>query len=115
MSFKKVIVYYFSGTGNARHCAELIGIEAQKVNLPVEIRNIAEIDRKNIPVPQPGYLIGFCSPTHGFNFPDIMRNFIHNFPKVHKGISSRLEWNFTLLVISYFESQRIQDNRSVSG
>ncbi len=27
-------------------------------------------------------LVGFCSPTHGFNLPPIVLTFIRNFPKV---------------------------------
>jgi NAD-dependent dihydropyrimidine dehydrogenase PreA subunit/flavodoxin len=78
--YKKLILFYFSGTGNAKKVAEWIGQSSVKENIPFEIINIENLKIKAIPEIHPDTLIGFCSPTHGFNFPAIMMNFIIRFP-----------------------------------
>lgn len=82
MIFKKVVIYFFSGTGNAKNVAFWIADEFKNSQIAVEIFDISKIDKIKISIPEENSLIGFCSPTHGFHFPEIMRNFIHNFPKV---------------------------------
>lgn len=81
MKFKKVVIYYFSGTGNAKNTALWVRNEAKKIGVDVEIFNIAKINNQEIPKPAKNTLIGFISPTHGFHFPAIMRKFIKKFPK----------------------------------
>jgi len=81
MKFKKVIIYYFSGTGNAKNTALWVSDEAKKIAVEVEIFNIAKINNQEIPRPAENSLIGFISPTHGFHFPAIMRKFVKTFPK----------------------------------
>ncbi len=81
MKFKKLIIYYFSGTGNAENTALWVSDEAKKTGLETEIFNIAEIRNRQIPKHPANTLIGFISPTHGFHFPEIMRRFIKKFPK----------------------------------
>lgn len=83
VKYKKVIIYYFSGTGNAKNSAFWIGDEVRREGIDVEIISIDKIDTKKISKPADYTLIGFCSPTHGFHFPKIMRDFIYNFPKVN--------------------------------
>ena len=82
IKFRKLIIYYFSGTGNAKNTAFWIEEEAKKQGIESEIINISKV--QNIQAKQIGEntLIGFVSPTHGFHFPEIMRKFIKNFPKV---------------------------------
>jgi len=82
IKFRRIIIYYFSGTGNAKNTAFWIGEEAQKQGIDTEIINITKIRNKQIIQPEENTLIGFISPTHGFHFPGIMRKFIRDFPKV---------------------------------
>jgi ferredoxin len=79
--YEKVILYYFSGTGNARNVANWIAEIAMQKGISVEITDISKIDRKHVEQPVKNALIGFCSPTHGFNFPPIILNFLLRFPK----------------------------------
>jgi Pyruvate/2-oxoacid:ferredoxin oxidoreductase delta subunit len=48
--------------------------------VPSETVDIAAIDRRTPSPPDPGALVGFVSPTHGFNFPPAMMYFIFRFP-----------------------------------
>ena len=82
MKFHRVILYYFSGTGNAKNTASWIGEEAVERGVDIEIVNIAQMQNTQIVQPEENTLIGFISPTHGFHFPEIMRKFIKHFPKV---------------------------------
>lgn len=81
---EKLFIYFFSGTGNARNVAQWIGEEAAGRNIPAVVTDIAKIDRKHIAPPQPGTMIGFISPTHGFNYPPAMMYFIFRFPRSRK-------------------------------
>ena len=81
MKFHKLIIYYFSGTGNAKNTASWIADEAVKKGTDTEVVDIAKAQNKLIVVPEENTLVGFISPTHGFHFPEIMRKFISNFPK----------------------------------
>ena len=74
-------VYYFSGTGNARNVARWFAETAQERDIVTETIDIAKIDRKKIEPPPPGSLVGFISPTHGFNYPPAMMYFIFRFPR----------------------------------
>lgn len=78
---KQLVTYYFSGTGNARQVAKWVSEVAVQKQLPAYTFDISTIDRKNISKPSPDTLLAFCSPTHGFNFPPVMMNFILRFPK----------------------------------
>jgi len=76
----RLILYYFSGTGNARNVAGWFAEAAQSRSIPTEVTDIAVIDRKHIrPFPE-GAMIGFVSPTHGFNYPPVSMYFIFRFP-----------------------------------
>ncbi len=83
MKYKELVIYYFSGTGNAKRTANWIKEEAEKANLNVRIENIVQLKNKVIEKPDKNSLIGFISPTHGFHFPEIMRKFIRLFPKAN--------------------------------
>lgn len=78
--YNKLVVYYFTGTGNARNCALWFCEKAAEYGIKTEIHDISKISVKDIQIPAAGTLIGFCSPTHGFDFPQIMRKFIRRFP-----------------------------------
>ncbi|MGE5363826.1 MAG: EFR1 family ferrodoxin [Bacteroidota bacterium] len=80
-AYKNIVIYYFSGTGNSGKVASWIAETAKADNADCQIINIAAIDRLNIPVPQPGSLVIFISPVHGFNYPPVMVNFLLRFPK----------------------------------
>jgi len=78
---EKLRLYYFSGTGNARNVAHWFGEVAEQKGVNTGVTDIAGIDRKNIEKPEPGSMIGFISPTHGFNYPPAMMYFIFRFPR----------------------------------
>lgn len=79
--FEKVIIFYFSGTGNSRMIASLFSKCALENKVRCLIFDIAskhglcleEIDSES--------LIVLISPVHGFNYPKITLNFIRSFPK----------------------------------
>ncbi|MBI9069939.1 MAG: EFR1 family ferrodoxin [Salinivirgaceae bacterium] len=78
-------IYYFSGTGNAKRVSEWISNITEESGFSSKLINIDELaSRRSIEKPD-SELIGFASPTHGFNFPPIMLNFLWHFPKARKG------------------------------
>lgn len=82
--YNKLVIYYFSGTGNAKNVSFWIDRIASQYDIKVQIIDISKIkSRKEIVIPE-NALIGFCSPTHGFNFPPIMFHFLLRFPKSKK-------------------------------
>ncbi|MEI6577635.1 MAG: EFR1 family ferrodoxin [Bacteroidota bacterium] len=80
-AYQNVIIYCFSGTGNSRNVALWLKKVAEENNIQCQIINIAQIDRLSIDPPEPGALVVFVSPVHGFNFPPIMLHFILRYPK----------------------------------
>jgi Pyruvate/2-oxoacid:ferredoxin oxidoreductase delta subunit len=81
MTYKKLIIYYFSGTGNSQNVAQWISSVAQKHNVACSVNNIATIDRNLMKPEPPDSLLVFVSPVHGFNYPPIMLRFMARFPK----------------------------------
>lgn len=79
--FPKLTIYYFSGTGNARSVASWIKHTAEQKSTETELVDIAKLEKRTSPDVPANSLIGFCAPTHGFNFPPIMLHFILRFPK----------------------------------
>ncbi|HNX56334.1 MAG TPA: hypothetical protein PKO30_12165, partial [Prolixibacteraceae bacterium] len=79
--YNKLVVYYFSGTGNSENVARWLADAACKKGMEASLTNIAKTDRLAIPTPEPNTLVAFCSPIHGFNYPPVMLNFILRFPK----------------------------------
>ncbi len=77
---QKLIIYYFSGTGNAFSVANWIYEIARNLQMDVQLINIAEFKNRKISKPAKNALIGFVSPTHGFNFPPVMFHFLLKFP-----------------------------------
>ena len=80
-TYKKIIVYYFSGTGNAANIAKWMAQSANEQQVECQLINIGSIDRLNISSPDPEALVVFVSPIHGFNYPPVMLNFIWRFPQ----------------------------------
>lgn len=80
--YDQLIIYYFSGTGNAKNAAYWIKGVADQREVNTSIINIDRFDKIEIPKTTGKSLIGFCSPTHGFNLPPLMLKFIFKFPKV---------------------------------
>lgn len=74
-------LYYFSGTGNARNVAGWISEVAVQRGMQSNLINIAETDRKHIQQPPENSMVGFVSPTHGFNYPPVTMYFIFRFPR----------------------------------
>ena len=82
LKYHQLIIYYFSGTGNAKNAAYWIKIVADQREVTTSIINIDRFDKIETPKTTGKTLIGFCSPTHGFNLPPLMLKFILKFPKV---------------------------------
>lgn len=81
MAYQKVIIYYFSGTGNSRNVANWVAAVAAKLTVECEIFNIAAVGHNQINPPGENTLVIFVSPIHGFNYPPLMVHFILRFPK----------------------------------
>ena len=78
---KSLIIYYFSGTGNAKQIATWFSDIALNNKINCQLFNIAERDNINLQAVDPDALIFIISPVHGFNFPKITIDFIRHFPK----------------------------------
>lgn len=82
MKYHNLIVYYFSGTGNAKNAASwIIKIAAEK-GLATHLINIDRFNEIELPEIAGKSLIGFCTPTHGFNVPPLVLKFLAKFPRV---------------------------------
>jgi ferredoxin len=79
--YRKVIIYYFSGTGNSRNVTNWISSIASEMNIEFELVNIGAADRLHPKVPDNNALVIFISPIHGFNYPPLVLNYIARFPK----------------------------------
>jgi Pyruvate/2-oxoacid:ferredoxin oxidoreductase delta subunit len=79
--YRKMVIYFFSGTGNSRNVASWISGVAEEKGLRCSLVDIARTDRREVEGPGPDSLIVFVSPVHGFNYPPVMVNFISRFPR----------------------------------
>jgi len=77
-----LLIFYFSGTGNALTAARWISENAEKKGIPVSIESIETINHITIPKLTGKTLVGILFPTHGFNAPWIMLKFFHKFPRI---------------------------------
>lgn len=84
MIYDQLIIYYFSGTGNASNAALWIIKIAEGKGLKTHLVNIDRFKTIELPEISERTLIGFCSPTHGFNMPPIVLKFIAKFPRMKK-------------------------------
>jgi Pyruvate/2-oxoacid:ferredoxin oxidoreductase delta subunit len=80
-SFRKLAIYFFSGTGNSRNAAVWLERCAEEKGIKVNLINISLSQRRLVPPPPDDALVAFISPVHGFNYPPIMVNFIAHFPR----------------------------------
>ena len=80
--YNNLVIYYFSGTGNARRSSEWIAELARSECLNVYLTDIDRFEKVTIPDLRDGRtLIGFAYPTHGFNAAPTMLRFMSLFPK----------------------------------
>lgn len=80
-TYKEVIIFYFSGTGNAKQIALWVSEFAIKKEIDSRVFNIEKTDPKKIEFSDSDSLVVIISPIHGFNFPRITLKFIEHFPK----------------------------------
>jgi len=81
IAYKNLTIFFFSGTGNAKRIAEQIIEDARNSGLATELYDISQINKDSLPEIKDNTLVGFCSPTHGFNMPPIMLDFLAKFKK----------------------------------
>ena len=77
---QKMIIFYFSGTGNAKTIASWFLEFASEKGISTQLVNIADKDYSPLENMQPDSLIGIISPIHGFNFPKVTLDFIRGIP-----------------------------------
>jgi ferredoxin len=77
----RINFYYFSGTGNSEAVVNWFAEKAEEMNVGIDKTNIANLQKRKVDSVDSGTVLGFCSPTHGFNFPPIMMHFIFRFPR----------------------------------
>lgn len=82
IKYDQLIIYYFSGTGNAKNASRWILKVANEKGLITQLVNIDNLQSIEAPDLSNRTLVGFCSPTHGFNVPPIVLKFIRKFPLV---------------------------------
>ena len=78
--FHRAVIYYFSGTGNAKFAAEEICRNLKRSGIECKVLNIAD-KTLEVKKPEENELLGFCYPTHGFNAPPIVLKFLRFFPR----------------------------------
>lgn len=81
--YDSLIIYYFSGTGNAQAAATWISEQAKINGLAVQLQKIApslKVDKNNF---SKNSLIGICYPTHGFCAPPVVVDFCLRFPRLN--------------------------------
>ena len=81
--FSRLVIYYFSGTGNAKQVASWIIKNANEAGVETHLVNIRKDKEINIQKITKDTLIGFCYPTHGFNAPPIILKYIWSFQKAN--------------------------------
>jgi len=79
--YSNIVIYCFSGTGNALQGSRWIIEKATERGLNAQLIPIDRLKKATIPFTEGKTLVGFSSPTHGFNLPWIMLKFIFRFPR----------------------------------
>jgi len=79
--YDTIVIYYFSGTGNALKAAEWIEEKANEFGIEVHKHSINRFENVTRPEVKNKTLILFCYPTHGFNLAPLMMKYIAKFPK----------------------------------
>lgn len=80
-TINKIIIFYFSGTGNSKKVAQWFSEFAVVKGISCELVDVAKVNKNSLEAIEPDVLIGIISPTHGFNYPKITLDFIRRFPK----------------------------------
>jgi ferredoxin len=81
----RILLYYFTGTGNALMAVRWICREAEKRGIATEVHAIDRGYRPDASALAEGTMAGFLYPTHGFSLAPYMLKFIVRFPRV-KGV-----------------------------
>ncbi|MEE4213813.1 MAG: EFR1 family ferrodoxin [Bacteroidales bacterium] len=81
MNYKRLIIFWFSGTGNARSVAGWIREYATAEGLKTELHDLSRKEYPDISSLPENTMIGFCYPTHGFNAPPLVIKYIRKFPR----------------------------------
>ena len=79
-TYSELVIFYFSGTGNAKQVAEWFSEFAVKRNIVSRIYDISKIETDALEPINNNSLIIIISPVHGFNYPKITLDFIRRFP-----------------------------------
>ena len=77
---KNAVIYYFSGTGNTRTAAEMVGEALEKRGVKA---TLFDVRRPLIDIPDPDMFdaAGFAYPIHAFNTPRFFLRFADMLPK----------------------------------
>lgn len=79
---KKAILYYFSGTGNTRLCAQYIAKYLRLKDFDVDLYEY-KAPNTNVPDPNNYEYVGVGFPIHAFNPPKAFYDFCKRLPKVN--------------------------------
>lgn len=80
-AIQKIILFYFSGTGNSKRVAQWFSEFAMEKGIFCQLVDIENVNSSSLEMIESDCLIGIISPIHGFNYPKITLNFIHRLPK----------------------------------
>lgn len=80
IAYKRIYIFYFSGTGNSKQVANWISEFAFARNIGCELFDISKTDISQLEPLDSNALIIIISPIHGFNYPKITLDFIRHFP-----------------------------------
>ena len=80
--YKKLVIYYYTGTGNALKAGQWMLDEAKNNGLNAEMRSISKKHRTYEIDHSKDDLIGFLFPTHGFSLVPAMLFFLFRFPRL---------------------------------
>jgi ferredoxin len=81
-TYQQLLLYTFSGTGNALLASRWIADNAKATGLVAQPFNIEHIERATVQRLEGRTLIGFCYPTHGFIAPWLVLKFFWRFPRI---------------------------------
>lgn len=76
----KILIYYFTGTGNTALCAEALAKSMTGQGAEVDIHPIEAFNHSEIPDPGSYDRIGIGYPVHAWNAPNIVFHFIKRLP-----------------------------------
>ena len=81
MKYKKLLIYWFSGTGNAKSASLWIKEYARNAGVETELFDLSKGKYPAAEKITENTLLGFCYPTHGFNAPPAVIKFVRKFPR----------------------------------